>query len=72
MMKKLTWQSAERMRIAISQNRKVGVCGRPPYLENEELELVKEELLLQTKMGNYLKLSDIGLIVFFNYFYLFF
>jgi fructose-1-phosphate kinase PfkB-like protein len=71
MTKKLTWQSENRKKIAILEGREVGMNGAPPYLTKDELEKLKEELSQQAKMGHYLKIKEVALIVFFFFFFYF-
>jgi hypothetical protein len=65
--KVITWQSKDRMKKAIEEGRQIGVSGHPFYLEDEELEIYKEELRQQTRIGNYLTLREGALLVFFAF-----
>jgi hypothetical protein len=61
--KKLTYQSEKRRKIALEEGREVGITGPPPYLQKAEMQLFKEELQQQTRMGHFLSIREMGMIV---------
>jgi hypothetical protein len=54
----------QRAKKSIDNGRGVGINGRPYYLEQEEIEIFKEELRKQTRLGNFLSLREGSLLVY--------
>jgi hypothetical protein len=62
--KDLTWQSNKRKKNAIREGREIGRDGAPPYLEKNEIIDFKNQIREQVRMGHYLSLDEMSMLVF--------
>jgi hypothetical protein len=69
--KKKSRQCLYRLRKALAAGRKPSTNGRPPYLEEDEVQELQNEVLGQTLLGNSLQYSQIATLVFFNFYFIF-